>query len=77
MVHSVAESRNRDDQGPRTVNSRDRANETSANDTIIDKIEDDDIELIRIGTLDKMNMDIVLLTEIKRMNEQHTKRAFK
>jgi hypothetical protein len=93
MVHSVAESRNRDDQGWRTMNLRDRANATATNDTIIDKGEDDDIASIRIGTfnimngragdlegalraMNKMNMDIVLLTETKLTNDQLTNRAF-
>jgi hypothetical protein len=93
MVHSVAESRNCEDQGSRTVNLRVRANATSTSDTIIDKGEDDDIESIRIGTynirngragnlegslrvMNKINMDIVLLTKTKLTNDQHTKRAF-
>jgi hypothetical protein len=93
MFHSVAESRNRDNQGSRSVNLRDRANATATNDTIIDKGEDDDIASIRIGTynimngragnpegalrvMNKINMDIVLLTETKLTNDQHTKKAF-
>jgi hypothetical protein len=93
MVHSVAESRNRDDQGSRTVSLRVRAKARATNDTAIDKGEDDDIASIRIGTynirngragnlegalreMNKMNMDIVLLTETKLTNDQHTKRAF-
>jgi hypothetical protein len=91
MVCSVAESRNRVDQGSRTADLRVRANVRAANDAIIDKGEDDDIAWIRIGTynirngrtwklegglreMNKMNMDIVLLTETKLMDEQYTKR---
>jgi exonuclease III len=93
MVHSVAESRNRDDQGSRTANLRVRAKARATNDIAIDKGEDDDIASIRIGTynirngragnlegalraMNKMNMDIVLLTETKLTNDQHTKKAF-
>jgi hypothetical protein len=93
MVHSVAESRNRDEQGSRMANLRVRAKEMATNDTAIDKGEDDDIASIRIGTynirngrvgnlegalraMNKMNMDIVLLTETKLTNDQHTKKAF-
>jgi hypothetical protein len=92
MVPSVAESRNRDDQGSITANLRVRANARATNDTAIDKGEDDDIASIRIGTynirngragnlegalraMNKMNIDIVLLTETKLTNEQHTKKA--
>jgi hypothetical protein len=93
MVPSMAKSRNRDDQGSRTENSRVRANARATNDTAIEKGDDDDIASITIGTynirngragnlegslwaMNKMNMDIVLLTETKLTNEQHTKRAF-
>jgi hypothetical protein len=93
MVHSVAESRNGDDQGSRTANLRVGAKARATNDTDIDKGEDDDIASIRIGTYNimngragnlegalwamlKMNMDIVLLTETKLTNDQHTKKAF-
>jgi hypothetical protein len=93
MVHSVAESRNRNDQGSRTANLRVRAKAGATNDTDIDKGEDDDIASIRIGTynirngragnlegalraMNKMNMDIVLLTETKLTDDQHTRKAF-
>jgi hypothetical protein len=91
MVHSVVESRNRDDQGSRTASLRVRAKSRATNDTAIDKGEDDDIASIRIGTynirngragnlegdlraMHNMNIDIVLLTETKLTNNQHTKR---
>jgi exonuclease III len=93
MVPSVVESRNRDDQGSITANSRVRANARATNYTAINKGEADDIASIRIGTynirngrawnlegglraMNKMNMDIVLLTETKLRNAQHTKKAF-
>jgi hypothetical protein len=93
MVHLVAESRNRDDQGLRKAKLRVRPNARATNNTAIDKVEDDDIASIRIGTynimngragnmegtlwaMNKMNMDIVLLTETKLTNDQYTKRAF-
>jgi hypothetical protein len=89
MVHSVAELRNRDDQGSRTANLRVRAKARATNDTAIDKGDDEDIASIRIGQLNirngragnlegalramnKMNIDIVLLTETKLTNDQHT-----
>jgi hypothetical protein len=94
MFHSMAESRNRDDQGLRTANLRVRANARVTNDTAIDKGKDDDIAWMRIGlhnikngsagklegalrATNKMNMDIVLLTETKLMNDQYTKRDFR
>jgi hypothetical protein len=93
MVCSVAELRNRNDQGSRTANLRVRAKARVTNDTAIDKGEDDDIASIRIDTynirngragnlegglraMKKMNIDIVLLTETKLTNDQHTKKAF-
>jgi hypothetical protein len=93
MVHSVVESRNRDDQGSRTADFRVRAKARATNDTAIDKGEDADIASIRIGTynirngragnlegglraMNKMNMDIVLFTETKLTDDQHTKKAF-
>jgi hypothetical protein len=55
MVHSVVESKNRDDQGKIAVNLRVRANATATNDTIMDKVEYDDISSIRIGTYNIRN----------------------
>jgi hypothetical protein len=51
----VAESRNRDDQGLRTVNLRVQANARATNDTVIAKGEDDDIASKRIGTYNIIN----------------------
>jgi hypothetical protein len=52
MVHSVAESRNCNDQGSRTVNLRDRADATATNVIIAEK---GDIASIRTGTYNIRN----------------------